>query len=126
MIAMSPSVTIKGNFSFSLKKFVVGGEMAHSTYTGPGEALFGPSILGDITTLRLSDDGEWRVGRDAFLASTSGVKKKYQAQSLAKSMFSGEGMFTYKVSGNGLLWLQSFGAIIKKDVRFPLSSVQKG
>lgn len=124
MIAMSPTVTLKGNFHFSMKKLLVGGEMAHSTYTGPGEVLVAPSVLGDITTLRLNNDGDWKVGRDAFLACTSGVKKAYTAQNLSKTLFSGEGWFVYKISGSGLLWLQSFGAIIKKDVRITLDSAR--
>lgn len=56
------------------------------------------------------------VGRDQFLACTSGVTKDYKAQSLSKAMFSGEGLFVYKIGGVGLLWLQSMGAIIRKDV----------
>lgn len=90
--------------------------MAHSTYSGPGEVLLAPSVLGDITVLRLNDDGDWKVGRDAFLACTSAIKKVYQAQTLSKTLFSGEGWFVYKISGIGILWLQSFGAIIKKEV----------
>ena len=31
-------------------------------------------------------------------------------------MFSGEGLFVYKISGQGILWVTSFGAIIRKDV----------
>lgn len=31
-------------------------------------------------------------------------------------MFSGEGFFVYKVSGVGILWVSSLGAIIRKDV----------
>jgi uncharacterized protein (AIM24 family) len=120
MIAMSPTVTLKGNFHFSMKKLLVGGEMAHSTYTGPGEILAAPSVLGDITVLRLTDDSEiWKVGRDAYLANTTSVKKKYRAQNLSKTLFSGEGWFVYHMSGPGLLWLQSFGAVIKKDVCTP-------
>ncbi|KUL88308.1 hypothetical protein ZTR_04906 [Talaromyces verruculosus] len=117
MIAMSPTVTLKGNFHFSMKKLLIGGEMAHSTYTGPGEILVAPSVLGDITVLRLQDDSEtWKVGRDAYLANTTSVKKKYKAQNLSKTLFSGEGWFVYNVSGPGLLWLQSFGAVIKKEL----------
>jgi uncharacterized protein (AIM24 family) len=116
MIGMSPTITLKGSINFSLKKLVVGGEMAHSTYTGPGEVLLAPSVLGDITVVRLTGTEEWKVGRDAFLCVTNAVKRNYQAQSLSKGIFSGEGLFIYKMSGEGLLWLQSFGAIIKKDV----------
>ena len=46
--------------------------------------------------------------------------KDYKAQSISKAMFSGEGLFTYKITGTGLLWITSLGAIIRKDVRtFP-------
>lgn len=31
-------------------------------------------------------------------------------------MFSGEGFFVYKVSGIGIMWISSLGAIIRKDV----------
>lgn len=116
MIAMSPSVTLKGAFKFSVKKLLIGGEMAHSTFTGPGELLLAPSTLGDISILRLSGNDTWSVGRDAFLACTQGIIKEYKNQGLSKAMFSGEGLFVYKISGTGLLWVSSFGAILKKEV----------
>lgn len=118
MIGMSTTMTLRGGFSFSWKKLIIGGEMSMSTYTGPGELLLAPTVLGDITVLRFDGHQEWNVGRDAFLAATAGVKRKYEAQGLAKAAFSGEGLFVYKVSGAGLLWVQSFGAIIKKEVSF--------
>lgn len=90
--------------------------MTMSQYTGPGELLLAPSVLGDIIVLRMTGEEEWKIGRDSFLASTAAVKHKYQAQSISKAVFSGEGLFIYKISGTGLLWMQSFGAIIKKDV----------
>lgn len=45
-----------------------------------------------------------------------GVVKDYKAQGLSKAMFSGEGFFVYKVSGIGIMWISSLGAIIRKDV----------
>ncbi|TKA63570.1 hypothetical protein B0A55_08952 [Friedmanniomyces simplex] len=117
MIAMSPTMTLKGNFKFGVKKFLVGGEMAHSTYTGPGELLLAPHALGDITNLRLTGAEFWSVGRDAFMACTQGVTKDYKAQSFSKAMFSGEGLFVYKIGGVGICWVQSLGAIIRKDLR---------
>lgn len=90
--------------------------MAHSTYTGPGELLLAPTSLGDVTNIRLSGNDQWSVGRDAFLACTQGVVKEYKRQGIGKAMFSGEGLFVYKISGMGLLWITSFGAIIRKDV----------
>lgn len=117
MIAMSPSVTLRGNLKFSVKKLVSGGEMAHSTFTGPGEVLLAPHGLGDITPLRLDGKSQWYVGRDAFLACTSAVQKDYKSQGFGKMMFSGEGLFVYRIAGTGILWMSSFGAIIKKELR---------
>ncbi|KAF8863643.1 DUF124-domain-containing protein [Acephala macrosclerotiorum] len=116
MIAMTPTITLKGSIKFSVKKLIAGGEMAHSTFTGPGELLLAPAALGDITNIRLSGDEQWSVGRDAFLACTQGVVKDYKRQGIGKAMFSGEGLFVYKISGNGLLWITSLGAIIRKDL----------
>jgi uncharacterized protein (AIM24 family) len=116
MIAMSPTVTLKGTVKFSMKKLIAGGEMAHSTFTGPGELLLAPASLGDITNIKLSGDDQWSVGKDAFLSCTQGIVKEYKRQGIGKAMFSGEGLFIYKMSGNGLLWITSLGAIIRKDV----------
>ena len=87
-----------------------------STYTGPGEILFAPPCLGDITTIRLTGKEQWNVGKDAFMVATQGVVKELKNQGFSKAMFSGEGLFVYKMSGTGILWLASFGAIIRKDV----------
>jgi len=117
MIAMSPTMTLKGAVKFSMKKMLVGGEMTHSTFTGPGELLLAPNMLGDITNIRLTGDESWTVGRDAFMACTQGVVKDYKSQSFSKAMFSGEGFFVYKMSGVGICWIMSMGAIIRKDLR---------
>jgi len=116
MIAMSPTMTLKGAMKFSLKKFAMGGEMNHSTFTGPGELLLAPNMLGDVTNIRLTGEETWSVGRDAFMACTQGVVKDFKTQSFSKAMFSGEGLFVYKMSGVGICWIMSMGAIIRKDV----------
>lgn len=113
---MSPTITLKGAVKFSMKKLVIGGEMLHSTFTGPGELLLAPPSLGDITNIRLAGDEQWSVGKDAFLACTQGVVKEYKRQGIGKALFSGEGLFVYKITGTGIMWITSLGAIIRKDV----------
>jgi uncharacterized protein (AIM24 family) len=117
---MTPTITLKGHIKFSMKKLIAGGEMAHSIFTGPGELLLAPPSMGDITNIRLSGDEQWSVGKDAFLACTQGIVKEYKRQGIGKALFSGEGLFVYKMSGVGILWITSLGAIIRKDVGFPL------
>ena len=95
--------------------------MAHSTFTGPGELLLASHTLGDITILKMGGEEEWTVGKDAFLACTQGVKKEYKSQAFSKAMFSGEGLFVYRMGGTGIVWMSSFGAILRKDVCVPVS-----
>jgi uncharacterized protein (AIM24 family) len=114
---MSTTITLQGTFKFSLRKFLFGAEMAYSTFTGPGELLLAPPMLGDITVLRLpTENDKWKIGRDAYLACTTSVQKSYQGQGLSKAVLSGEGLIVAHMTGPGLVWVQSFGAIIKKDV----------
>ncbi|KAI1207306.1 DUF124-domain-containing protein [Annulohypoxylon truncatum] len=117
LIAMSPTITLKGEYKFSMKKLMAsGGEFGHSTFIGPGELLLAPSMLGDMTTIRLTGDESWSVGKDSYVANTQGVVRDYKRQGLGKAMFSGEGLWVHKISGIGLLWITSFGAIIRKDL----------
>ena len=116
MIAMTPTITLKGTMKFSLKKALIGGDMSKSIYTGPGELLLAPASIGDITIIKLGGHEQWSVGKDAFLACTQGIVTEYKSQGVTKAMFSGEGLFVYKISGQGILWCTSFGAIIRKDV----------
>ena len=114
---MSPTITLKGAIKFSIKKYIGGGEMTASEYKGPGEILMAPPFLGDITTLRMEEGKDWNIGKDAFLASTVSVKKEMKGQgNLGNAMLSGEGLFVYRISGTGILWISSFGAIVRKDV----------
>ena len=108
MIHMSPSVTLQGKIKVSMKKLFTGGSMAESTYTGPGLVALAPTLFGDIVTLN--------VGKDAFLARTSEVVKDTKSQGLGKAFFSGEDLFIYKFTGQGVVWLTSYGAIETKQV----------
>ncbi|RYP15473.1 hypothetical protein DL765_005680 [Monosporascus sp. GIB2] len=116
LIAMSPTITLKGEYKFSVKRVISGGDIGHSTFIGPGELLLAPGMLGDITTVRLTGNETWSVGKDAYVASTQGVIRDYKRQGLGKAMFSGEGLWVNKISGVGLMWITSFGAIIRKDL----------
>ena len=113
---MSTTITLKGSVKFSMKRLLAGGEMTHSTITGPGEVLLVPPALGDIVPIRLDGNQVWSVGKDAFLASTEGVIKDFKSQGFGKAMFSGEGLFVYKISGNGVMFITSLGAIVQKNL----------
>ena len=116
MISMDPRVILKGAIKFSMKKLVTGSDMSSSTYTGPGEVRLAPPALGDISCIRMTGQEQWSVGKDAYLASTQGVTREHKAQGIGKAIFSGEGVFIYRITGQGIMWITSLGAIIRKDV----------
>ncbi|CAF1445580.1 unnamed protein product [Didymodactylos carnosus] len=117
MVAMSPEVQLKGKLKFSFKKMLTGSEMAQSTFTGPGEILLAPPIWGDIVPIHLDGSTQWSVGKGGFLAMTDGVIKDTKSQGFGKAMFSGEGLFVHRISGVGILFVTSLGAIIQKQLR---------
>jgi len=117
MIHMSGTVQLSGKVKFSMKKLFTGGEMSESTYVGPGRVALGPTLFGDIITLRVDGHQSWIIGKDAFLACTSEVTKKSESQGLGKAMFSGEDLFVFRVEGQGIMWLTSFGAVDRLDLQ---------
>lgn len=116
MIHMSGSVQLSGKIKFSMKKLFTGSEMSESTYTGPGRVALGPTLFGDIITLHVDGRQNWIIGKDAFLACTPDVQKENKTQGFSKAMFSGEDLFVYRILGQGIMWLTSFGAVDRLDV----------
>src|SRR5690606_31270668 len=66
--------------------------------------------------IRLDGTVAWNLSKDGFLACTQGVVREHKAQGFGKAMLSGEGLFVYKFTGNGVLFVTSLGAIIQKDL----------
>jgi uncharacterized protein (AIM24 family) len=118
MIHMAGTIQLTGQVKLSFKKMLTGGQMASSTYAGHGKVALAPLLQGDIITLHVDGRTPWKVGKDAFLASTSGVTKDTKSQGFTKAMFSGESLFVYHIAGQGLLWLTSYGAVDKLDVSY--------
>jgi len=120
MIAMSTTVKLQGKLDVSVKTILLRSQMALSHFTGPGEVLLAPQMLGDICSIQLSGEEEWSVAKDAYLACTQGVVRDFRRQGIDQAFFSGDGLFVFKVSGTGVMWITSFGAIVRKDVLLDL------
>jgi len=116
MIEMAGTIVLQGKSKFSMKKMFTGGSMYESVYSGTGELTLAPPLLGDIATLHLDGTATWKIGKDAFLATTTDVHKEAKSQGIGKALFSGEDLFVYNVSGRGLMWVMSFGAITRREV----------
>lgn len=116
MIHMAGTVQLTGKVNFSMRKMFTGGQMAESTYAGHGKVALAPTLFGDIVTLQVDHSSQWLIGKDAYLASTADVSKETKSQGIGKALFSGEDLFIYRLIGQGIVWLTSYGAVDKIDV----------
>ena len=121
MMAMSPDVTIETNMQggvFGAAKRVFAGESIFlNTYTGTGPAQrldLAPSSPGDMVHIPLSG-GAVKVQSGSFCAATTGIDVDTKWGG-AKTFFGGEGLTMLHCSGNGDLWVSSYGAIHEVQV----------
>ncbi|KAL0034045.1 hypothetical protein WJX79_004977 [Trebouxia sp. C0005] len=109
---MSANLRLEGKVK--LKKMLLPGKAFSSCVSAPngaGELILAPPMMADVMALHVSPGNEWIVGESCFLAFTPGVQKSIKAQGLGKALFSGEGLFVTKVSGTGVAFITSLGAI---------------
>lgn len=120
MIAMTTQFTVSttttpkgGGGIFRTIKRMVGGEnlfLNHFTAQSVNQRLLlGPGMPGDIVHHRLR--GGLIVQGGSWLASTPGITIDGTWQGLLKGVFGGEGLFWLKLTGNGDVLLDSFGAV---------------
>jgi len=125
MVACSPTIDIEskmeGGFLGALsRKFLTGEKFFFQTLRasrGPGEALLAPTVPGEIAVLELDGVNEYMVQKDGFLAGADAIVIESQMQSMSRGLLGGEGFFILKISGKGMLVLNSFEAIHKIELK---------
>lgn len=127
MIAMTTGLSVEttsgqkgggGGFLKGLKRMFAGENffLNHFTANQSNQTLIiGPTMLGDIVHHRLRG-GALVIQGSSWLASDSGIKIDATWQGFGKAIFSGEGLFWVKATGQGSVFLSSFGAIYEVEV----------
>jgi uncharacterized protein (TIGR00266 family) len=88
----------------------------YTAASGGGEAAFVSAPVGDIEVLQVSSTQGYIVQKSSYIASTKDVNLDIQWQGFTKGLF-GQGLFMIKVSGNGTLFINTFGAIDKHTLK---------
>lgn len=83
---------------------------------GQGEVAFVSAPVGDIETLDVKADRGYIVQKAAYIASTQNVDLDVKWQGFTKGIF-GQGLFMLKATGNGTLFINTFGAIDKHSLK---------
>jgi uncharacterized protein (TIGR00266 family) len=84
----------------------------YSATGGPGEVGLVAAPVGDIETLEVKPNQGYVIQKAAYIASTQNVDLDVKWEGFAKGLF-GQGLFMIKVTGNGTLFINTFGAIDK-------------
>lgn len=107
-----------GRIGRAVKSVLAGEDFFISTIKaerGADEAILAPSIPGDIGELAL--DGETVfLASGAYLASVPAIDVTGSWGGV-KSWISGPGLILLKASGTGPLWITSFGALYKRELK---------
>ena len=88
----------------------------YKTEQNPGEVAFVSAPVGDIETLEIKPNHGYIVQKSAYIASTQNVDLDVQWQGFTKGIF-GQGLFMIKVTGDGALFINTFGAIDKHELK---------
>ncbi len=120
MIAMPTTLSLKGKMDGGLlgalgRKLLTGESFFLQEIAADkkqdGWVLLGPSAPGEIVPVTLSQGKDLIVQKNSYLASETTVKTSTKVQSLTKGLFSGEGLFIIKMSGQGQGFLSAFGSV---------------
>jgi uncharacterized protein (TIGR00266 family) len=104
----SIGLTIFGRQSFWVNDYTAS--------NGQGEVAFVSAPVGDIETLEVKPDQGYVIQKSAYIASTENVDLDVKWEGFTKGLF-GQGLFMIKVTGNGTLFINTFGAIDKHTLK---------
>jgi uncharacterized protein (TIGR00266 family) len=99
------------------RKLLGGETMFVNDFHGPqgGEVVLAPALSGHIMHQTLSPGGKLFVQTGSYLASTGTIDTKVRWGGL-RSMFGGEGLILLECSGQGDLFVNSYGGIVPVPV----------
>jgi len=100
----SLATTLLGGQSFFVNDFVA--------QAGPGEVSLVAAPIGDIQKFDVAPGKGYIIQKASYLASTQGVDLDVRWEGFTRGLF-GQGLFMIKTSGNGDLFINTFGAIDK-------------
>ena len=104
----SLGLTIFGRQSFWVNDYTAS--------NSPGEVAFVSAPVGDIETLEIKPNQGYIIQKAAYIASTENVDLDVKWEGFTKGLF-GQGLFMIKVTGNGTLFINTFGAIDKHTLK---------
>jgi len=124
LLAMSTNIDLSGKADGGILKSIgrmFSGEtffVQHMTSKTNFEwAVLSSPLPGDLLEIELKGGKEILMQKDGFLACTENIEVSAKVQGLVKGVLSGEGLFISRVSGEGTVFLKTYGSIYEIDVK---------
>ncbi len=121
MTYMSPTIEVhtrkrEKSLLGTLGLSIIGGQSFwvndYTAINGTGEAGFTAAPVGDIETMEITPNQGFIVQKSAYIASTMNVDLDVKWEGFTRGLF-GQGLFMLRATGNGTLFINTFGAIDK-------------
>ena len=118
---MSPNIDVQTrtrekSILGSLKTSLFGGQSLFVTDFraggGPGKLALVAAPVGDIVKLEISSENGYVIQKSAYLASTQNIDLDVRWEGFSRGLF-GQGLFMIRTTGEGDLFINSFGALDK-------------
>ncbi|MCW4049989.1 MAG: TIGR00266 family protein [Candidatus Bathyarchaeota archaeon] len=122
---MSPNIEVntrtrKRSILGSLKTSILGGQSLFVTdftaRNGEGKLGLVAAPIGDVIKLDVTPGKGWIIQKSAYLASTQDIDLDVRWEGFSRGLF-GQGVFMVKTSGSGDLFINSFGALDKHELK---------
>ncbi len=84
----------------------------YTAINGPGEVGLVSAPVGDIETLDIKPGKGYIIQKSAYIASTQNIDLDVKWEGFTRGLF-GQGLFMLKATGDGQLFINTFGAIDK-------------
>jgi uncharacterized protein (TIGR00266 family) len=119
MTYMSPAIEVhtrkrEKSLLGSIGLRIIGGQSFwvndYTATEGPGEVSFVAAPVGDIEELEVKPGQGYIIQKSAYIASTQDIDLDVKWEGFTKGLF-GQGLFMIRASGNGQLFINTFGAI---------------
>src|SRR3989337_1620366 len=88
----------------------------YTATNGPGQAAFAAAPIGDGETIEVRPDQGYVIQKSAYIASTPSIELDVKWEGFSRGLF-GQGLFMLKATGNGNLFINTFGAIDKHTLQ---------
>ena len=118
MATLDTNISMRTRMKGGLRRLLSAESLFVNQYTargGTGEIAIAPGPLGDVGHFELKG-APFYVASGSYVAHTEGVQYETKFQGMLSGFFSGAGLFLARMTGQGHVWFNSYGALIEVDV----------